>query len=348
MKPFRKSRTDTGTRRGVDVGCVRHDAVVRTASSLPRAASGSSTREVAVPNVSQLGRVLSAFRHGGSDPTARRSADGAFWRAARTPSGPVTLRLAALGRTVTGQAWGPGAAWQLAALPALVGCHDDLTTFEPGRLSRLARLFEGPRLGRTGLVWDSLLPAVLEQKVTGIQAFASYRRLVRRFGEPAPGPGAALGLVVPPGSEVWQTVPGPAFHQAGVGPQRRDAIRAAALLGGRLDSLGLGDEGLPAGVEASARLDAALRSVPGIGVWTSAEIRQRVLGDPDAVSVGDAHIPHIVGAGLAGRRVDDAGMLELLAPWRGHRHRVTVLLAMGGPRPERFGPRYAPIDFRGF
>jgi 3-methyladenine DNA glycosylase/8-oxoguanine DNA glycosylase len=322
---------------------------VRTDQSAPLAASGSSTRQVVVPFAPQLGRVLSAFRHGGSDPTARRSADGACWRAARTPAGPVTLRVVAVGQAITGQAWGPGASWQLDALPALVGCQDDLSTFEPGPLSVLARTFEGPRLGRTGLVWDSLVPAVLEQKVTGIQAFAAYRRLVRRFGEPAPGPGAALGLVVPPPPAVWQTIPGHDFHQAGVGPQRRDTIRAAAVLGPRLDSLGLGADGLPAGgVEASARLDLALRSVPGVGVWTSAEIRQRVLGDPDAVSVGDAHIPHIVGAGLAGRRVDDAGMLELLAPWRGHRHRVALLLAMGGPAPERFGPRYAPIDFRAF
>jgi 3-methyladenine DNA glycosylase/8-oxoguanine DNA glycosylase len=328
---------------------VRHDAPVRTDQSAPVAARGSSIRQMLVPNGSQLGRVLSAFRHGGSDPTTRHSADGAFWRAARTPAGPVTLRVVAVGQAVTGQAWGPGASWQLDALPALVGCHDDLTTFEPGPLALLARRFEGPRLGRTGLVWDSLVPAVLEQKVTGLQAFAAYRRLLRQFGEPAPGPGAALGLVVPPASAVWQTVPGHDFHRAGVGPQRRDAIRAAAIFGPRLDSLGLGNDGLPAGgVEASARLDAALRSVPGVGVWTSAEIRQRVLGDADAVSIGDAHIPHIVGAGLAGRRVDDAGMLELLAPWRGHRHRVTVLLAMCGPAPERFGPRYAPIDFRAF
>jgi 3-methyladenine DNA glycosylase/8-oxoguanine DNA glycosylase len=322
---------------------------VRTDQPPSGAALGSSTREVQVPFAPQLGRVLSAFRHGGSDPTARRSADGAFWRAARTPAGPVTLRLVANGQAIVGQAWGPGAAWQLAALPGLVGGQDDLSSFEPGRLALLARAFDGPRLGRTGLVWDSLLPAVLEQKVTGFQAFAGYRRLVRRYGEPAPGPGAALGLVVPPAPRVWQTVPGHAFHQAGVGPQRRDTIRAAAIVGTRLDSLGLDADGLPAGgTAASARLDQALRSVPGIGVWTSAEVRQRVLGDPDAVSVGDAHIPHIVGAGLAGRRVDDAGMLALLAPWRGHRHRVTVLLAMGGPAPERFGPRYAPIDFRSF
>jgi 3-methyladenine DNA glycosylase/8-oxoguanine DNA glycosylase len=330
------------------VVAVRDDSQVLAEPTSGVPASGSVARAVALPFVPHVGRLLAAFRHGSADPTTRRSSDGAHWRAARTPAGPVTLRLVAEGSVVTGQAWGPGADWQLAALPWLLAGHDDLDSFEPGRLSGLARRFDGPRLGATGLVWDSVVPAVLEQKVTGMQAFRAFRRLVRRFGEPAPGPGAALGLVVPPSAPVWLSIPGHEFHLAGVGPQRRDTIRAAALHAAGIDALGL-DGGLPAGGEAaSARLDAALRSVPGIGVWTSAEIRQRALGDPDAVSVGDAHIPHIVGAGLAGRRVDDAGMLELLAPWRGHRHRVTVLLALGGPAPERFGPRYAPIDFRAF
>jgi len=102
-----------------------------------------------------------------------------------------------------------------------------------------------------------------------------------------------------------------------------------------------------AGSAGAVDLDVALRGVRGIGVWTSAEVRQRALADADAVSVGDAHIPHMVGFALTGRRTDDEGMLRLLARWRGHRYRVSQLLAMAGISAPRFGPRYAPIDHRG-
>jgi 3-methyladenine DNA glycosylase/8-oxoguanine DNA glycosylase len=83
-------------------------------------------------------------------------------------------------------------------------------------------------------------------------------------------------------------------------------------------------------------------------VWTAAEIRQRALGDPDAVSVGDYHLPGIVGWALTGRKVDDEGMLELLAPYAGHRHRVIRLLELSGAHPPRRGPRLSVRDYRGF
>ena len=82
-----------------------------------------------------------------------------------------------------------------------------------------------------------------------------------------------------------------------------------------------------------AEADRRLRSLPGIGAWTSAEIRQRAMGDPNAVSVGDYHLPNAVGWTLARRNTDDDGMLELLAPYAGHRYRVTRLIELGGSRP---------------
>jgi 3-methyladenine DNA glycosylase/8-oxoguanine DNA glycosylase len=97
-----------------------------------------------------------------------------------------------------------------------------------------------------------------------------------------------------------------------------------------------------------AEADRRLQAVPGIGPWTSAEIRQRACGDADAVSVGDYHLPAVVGWALAGRVTDDAGMLELLAPYAGHRHRVTRLVELSGLRPPRRGPRLAPRDYRAF
>jgi len=95
--------------------------------------------------------------------------------------------------------------------------------------------------------------------------------------------------------------------------------------------------------EATERLVA----YPGIGPWTAAEVTLRALGDPDAVSLGDFHLPNLVAWALAGEpRADDARMLELLEPWRGHRARVIRLLEASGLAAPRFGPRHSPRDMR--
>jgi 3-methyladenine DNA glycosylase/8-oxoguanine DNA glycosylase len=95
---------------------------------------------------------------------------------------------------------------------------------------------------------------------------------------------------------------------------------------------------LPLG-EAYARLLA----VPGIGPWTAAEVGVRALGDIDAVSIGDFHLPHLVAWALAGEpRATDARMLELLEPYRGRRALVVRLLELSGVRAPRYGPRLAP------
>jgi 3-methyladenine DNA glycosylase/8-oxoguanine DNA glycosylase len=182
-----------------------------------------------------------------------------------------------------------------------------------------------------------LVPTVLEQKITGKQARASWRELVRRFGEPAPGP-APPALRVPPSARTWTEIPSWTWHRAGVEAARSRTIVGAARRAGRLEeTLGMDP----------AAADARLQTLPGIGPWTSAEIRQRAHGDPDAVSVGDFHLPDTVGVALIGRRVDDAGMLELLAPYAGHRYRACALIEMSGVRAPRFGPRLTIQDHRG-
>ena len=89
-----------------------------------------------------------------------------------------------------------------------------------------------------------------------------------------------------------------------------------------------------------------MRSLPGIGVWTSAEVRFRAHGDADAVSFGDYHIAKNVGWALTGQEVDDDGLAELLEPYRPHRYRVQRLVELGGaqPSPARAadGPASAP------
>lgn len=260
-----------------------------------------------------------------------------LWRGSRTPLGPATLRVQSRRPegVVHGAAWGPGAAWVLDALPALLGADDDVSTFEPRTplVEQAWRRQEHWRLGRSGLVLDSLVPSIIEQKVTGQEAFAGYRRLVRRFGEPAPGPGAEVGLWVPPTASVVAAVPSWEWLQLGVDGARSTAVVRAARVASSLQRI----------VETDPyRLDAALTSIPGIGRWTSAEVRQRVLGDADAVSFDDYHLATQVGWALGHTRFSDDDMATHLEPWRPHRGRVAHLLrGIGMARPRR-GPKMAP------
>jgi 3-methyladenine DNA glycosylase/8-oxoguanine DNA glycosylase len=249
------------------------------------------------------------------------------------------VRITAEGGRVRIAAWGDGAAVAGAAVPGWLGADDRPETFEPGDhpvVVDLHRRTQWLRLSRTGRTWDALVPAVLEQKVTVVEAHRVWRELLRLAGDPAPGPAPDGMRVIPSPRRVldvtdWQ------WHRCGLDGARRRALRAVATVATRLEP--------EAGCD-SAVLQRRLCSIPGIGVWTAAEVVQRTFGDPDTVSVGDYHLKNIVGWGLAGRKTDDDGMLELLEPWRGHRQRVVRLLLAGGARPPRRGPRNAPTNYR--
>lgn len=297
-----------------------------------------STRYAPAERVS-LPLVLAPLRQGATDPTMRRDAAGAWWLALPTAAGPATLRLREAGGAIDATAWGAGAEFAILGVPDLLGARDDTTDFDPSRHPLVAELhhrFPGLRLTRTARVLPSLVPTVLGQKVTGIEQKRAWRELVSRYGDPAPGP-APQGMRVAPSPSVWRRVPSWEWHRAGVGPQRSDTVMRAVAVGDALERTAQVDA-----AEASRRL----RSIPGIGVWTAAETVQRSHGDPDAVSVGDFHVSKRVGWALVGERVDDAGMLELLEPWRGHRQRVVRLIEAAGIGYERHGPRLTIVDNR--
>lgn len=284
-------------------------------------------------------RTLAPLSRGRADPTHRVATDGALWRTTCTDDGPATYRLVQRGsHEVDCQAWGPGAARVVAGLADLLGGRDTAAGFVPGHrlLSDTHARHPGLRVPRTGRVFEALVPAVLEQKVTGKQARWSFRALVLRFGAAAPGP-APADMRVPPPADVWRRVPSWEWHRAGVDPQRARTVCEAARIAPRLEeAVGM----LPAAAERR------LCAVPGIGPWTAAEIAQRALGDTDALSVGDYHLSQFVGWALVGRPLDDAGMVALLEPWRPHRYRVVRLLQCSGAAKPRFGPRLTVQDHR--
>ncbi|MFJ4714884.1 DNA-3-methyladenine glycosylase 2 family protein [Streptomyces sp. NPDC088785] len=300
-----------------------------------------STRTYTPAAPLHLGLTLGPLRRGPGDPTFRAVPDGTVWRTSRTPEGPATLRLtAAPDGTVRAASWGPGAAWSLDRLPVLLGELDDPAPFEPRHrlLAESVRRRPGLRLVRTGLVLESLIPSILEQKVTTDEAYRAWRLLLHTFGEPAPGPagGQDLRMRIPPDPRTWTLIPSWEWHRAGVDDKRAATIIRAARVARRLE-------------EAAAMEPAAARArlelVPGIGPWTSAETVQRTNGTPDEVTTGDLHLPGIVGYALAGNRdATDADMLELLAPYAGQRHRAARLLLLTGVSPPRRHPKMRKVD----
>jgi 3-methyladenine DNA glycosylase/8-oxoguanine DNA glycosylase len=281
-----------------------------------------------------LRRTLAPLWRGRGDPTMRIGADG-VWRATRTPNGPATVQLAVVDGALRARAWGGGAEWALEHAPAMAGLLDDpaaLRTDHP-RIRELARRHPGLRFPRTLAVLESLVPAIIEQKVTGDEAHRAWRGLVTSHGEVAPGPAGQAGMRVPPAPDRLAALPYYAYHGFGLERRRADTIRRVAARAGWLE----------AASDLSPEVgQARLRSIPGVGPWTAAEVAARAWGDPDAVSVGDYHLPGLVAWALAGEADGtDERMLELLEPFRGQRGRVIRLLEVAGIRAERHGPRYA-------
>lgn len=284
--------------------------------------------------------TVGMLRRGGTDPTMVIEG-GRIWMAFRTDAGVATLCLRATDDGVHAAAWGPGAAEALDAVPRLCGAEDDPSGFDVSshpKLAEIARRNPGIRMARTDRVFDALACAILEQKVTGMQAFGAWRHLVSRYGERAPGP-TPRQMFAAPAPDIWRAIPSWAFHRASVEPSQARVIARSAMRGAAIERTVL------AASDGDAR-DRILTSLPGIGPWTSAETRIRALGDPDAVSVADFHLAHEVGYALTGSRTDDAGMLALLAPWAGHRQRVIRLIFSSGVPEPRRGPRLAPEDHR--
>jgi 3-methyladenine DNA glycosylase/8-oxoguanine DNA glycosylase len=279
------------------------------------------------PFVVDVRLILSVQGRGRGDPTFRVDETGTIWRTSLTPHGPGTIRVfparsEPMKTRVRAQAWGPGAQWLLDALPGILGRDDDASGFTADAhpvIRDAARRHPGLRLGRSGCLLEALFPAILEQKVVVLEAHRAWRILLAKYGTPPPGP-APQGMRVFPDPRTWRRIPSWDWHRAGVEGVRAETIIRAASVADSLERL------LTLSHEEA---DRRLRTIPGIGVWTSAEARQRAAGDPDAVSVGDYHLKNVVGWALAGKdRSTDEEMLVLLEPFKGHRHRAARLIGL--------------------
>jgi 3-methyladenine DNA glycosylase/8-oxoguanine DNA glycosylase len=287
-----------------------------------------------------LTSTLRPLPRGHLDPTFRADVSG-VWRTVRTPVGGATMHLRKTDDGIRVTAWGAGAEWAIEGVPELLGAGDDWSELDVSSHPFLAdslRRNAGLRLLRTRQVFEMMLAAIFEQKVTGKEARHSWRTLIAKHGEPAPGP-APEGMRVFPHPDRWRRIPSWEWHRAGVGPERSATAMRAAVVAESLERTLASGRGGPA-------VERALRSIRGVGVWTAAETMQRAHGDPDSPSVGDYHLPALVGWALVGKPVDDDGMLELLAPWAGHRQRVVRLIESSGFAKPRFGPRMTVQDHR--
>ncbi len=293
------------------------------------------------PGPVDLARTLGPFRTGGSDPSLRIT-PSSVWRASRTPDGPATVQIVAsdaldgrLASRFAVRAWGPGAAWAEAHAGDLLGFEDDPDAFAPGDelVQRLHHRNPGLRFGRSWCVVEGLVPTILGQKVTTIEAQRSWRALCRAHGAAAPGPAGAEGLRLRPDPVRLAELRYSDFHRFGVERRRAETIVRVCRLAPALEDLAR------RGGEAAA-FRAALETVPGIGPWSSNITAQQALGDADSVVVGDYHLPNMVAWNLAGEpRATDARMLELLAPYAGHRARVVRLISTTGRHAPKRGPK---------
>ena len=293
-----------------------------------------ATIEVGFQRPYDLRLSTAVLRRGGGNPTCKLSADGLKW-ATRTPAGVALMTARQSGpATVSVEASGDGADWVVENAASILGAGDDNSAFvaHHGVIRNLHEMYKSLHILRTLSVFETLVPTVIEQKVVSADAHQTYRRLVKRFGERVPD----SELFVPPSPQILIEMSYADYHECGLERRRAETIRYAAKRAKRIDEC------------ATSPLDQAyerLGSLPGVGPWSCALVAAVALGDADAVAVGDFHLSHTVGWGLAGEpRADDARMLELLEPYRGHRGRVTRYLMLGGVAAPRRGPRMARRD----
>ncbi len=299
----------------------------------PPACSTPVERTFELGHPLDLRMTLLTQRMGNADPTAQWRGEESC-HALRTPEGPGAIGFAVARRTLRVRAFGPGARWLVERAASMAGLEDDPDSFTPADrpMCDLVHRTQGVRLSRAPVIIYTAIRYVLEQRVTFGEAVYAWKGIVQAHAETAPGP---WELVLPPDLAALMKTPDALFMQKGVESRRAATIRELAAGARFLDR-----------VTAANELGKKLRTIPGIGPWTEAMVLGAGLGEPDVVPVLDVNLPHLVTWALAAEpRGTDERMLELLAPYAGHRFRVIRLIHCAGvsvpkPRVRRARHRY--------
>lgn len=267
-----------------------------------------------------------------------RLRSGVHWWTTMTPEGAATVAFRSGDGMVRADGWGPGTDWAFTQLPAVLGADDhpdDFVTDHPV-ISALRDRFGAVRLGATGRWYEALATTAIGQRVVKTDAGASRERLSTQFGETTEtGPAPTF-----PTPETILTLRDHDFHRVGIERSRARVLRVAAKYAARLERL----DDLP-GAEANEWL----QRLPGIGPWTAGWAVGIAGGDPDAVPVGDLHLPRMVTYALTGEsNGDDTRMLEALEPFVGHRGRVVRLVKLGDAGPAQHRPQPFRYDISQF
>jgi 3-methyladenine DNA glycosylase/8-oxoguanine DNA glycosylase len=272
---------------------------------------------------------VTALRNGRNDPTTR-IVGNRIERATITPDGPGTIAIIVDDEVRVESAHGPGADWLVAHAAHLAARHEEPEAISPlhDAVRKAQREIGVLHLPRSNTPWHEVLPAILGQRITGMQAYAQWAALCRTFGERAPGP---FDLYLPPAPDRLAHVTSWEFHRLGIERQRARTLLIAARHHRHIERT----------VELSGQ-DArtTIMQLPGIGVWTAAVTTGVSHGDRDALPVGDFHVKNTVAWALTGRaRGTDEELIVTLEPYRPHRWVVVRMLEKCGFAAPKFAPK---------
>lgn len=188
---------------------------------------------------------------------------------------------------------------------------------DPGRLAGLypdpvvgPELTQRPGLRQIGypVAFEAVLLTILGQQVSLAAGRTFAGRLVARYGIPGPG-----GLRQFPTAERLAELP-VAELRAAVGVTGARAHFLSAASRAFADDPDLASPGPQSALDIEAAA-ARLLALPGVGPWTVAYLRMRLLGDPDAFPAGDL----VLRRALANRSAAEVtAMAEAWRPWRSY------------------------------